>query len=114
MLRLVGHVYVAATLRGRRSARVRFLVDTGATYGLIAPALARRAGLSLPGIKVKVRLATGRAVRVPLSLGLVRIDGREAGAAFCVGPCDEPLLGVEALESLGLAVDPVKGCLKAT
>jgi clan AA aspartic protease len=110
----MGHVRVDATIRGRRSTRLRFLVDTGATYSLISPETARRVGIEPGPIRDRVRLATGRAVRVPTALGGIRIDGRETVTIFWIGPCDEPLLGVETLEALGLAVDPGKGRLRAT
>jgi predicted aspartyl protease len=38
----------------------------------------------------------------------MQIDGREAPTTVLVGKVDEPILGVEALEALGLVVDPVK------
>ena len=75
---------------------------------------ARRAGIEPGPIRDRVRLANGREVRMPTGLGAVRIDGREAVAIFWIGPCEEPLLGVETLESLGLAVDPAKARLRAT
>ena len=37
-----------------------------------------------------------------------QIDGREAPTTVLVGKVDEPILGVEALEALGLIVDPAK------
>ena len=61
-----------------------------------------------------VWLASRRIVRMPVHVGLVRMDGREGATMFWVGPCDEPLLGIEALEGLDLMVDPVRGRIKAT
>ncbi len=104
----MGSVFVKATLKGRRARKVRFLVDTGATFGLVDPDLARRVGMRLTGFKDRVRLANGKTVRVPTSVALLRVDGRETVAMFWIDPCDEPLIGVETLESLGLAVDPIK------
>ena len=105
----MGRVHVNATIRGTHSMRLRFLVDTGATYNLISPETARRAGIEPGPIRDRMRLATGRAVRVPTGLGAIRIDGREAATIFWIGPCEEPSLGVETLEALGLAVDPREG-----
>src|SRR5438552_11108288 len=110
----MGHVHVNATIRGTHSMRLRFLVDTGATYNLISPETARRAGIEPGPIRDRMRLATGRAVRVPTGLGAIRIDGREAATIFWIGPCEEPSLRVETLEALGLAVDPAKARLRAT
>jgi len=57
---------------------------------------------------VSVRLADGRRVRLGADVAIIRIDGREAPATLFVGDVDEPILGVEALEALGLVVDPRK------
>lgn len=105
----MGHVYVKATLRGKRPAKVRFLVDTGATYSLVSPALADRIGITPSPLRDKVRLANGRTVRVPTALASLQIDGRETVAKVWIGPCDEPLLGAETLEALGMTVDPRRG-----
>jgi clan AA aspartic protease len=111
---VVGHVHVEVTLKAKRSARVRFLVDTGATYALVPPALARRVGMAPSPVRDRVRLANGRQARLPTAVALVRIDGRETAALFWIGACDEPLLGVETLEALGLAVEPARGRLRPT
>lgn len=39
-------------------------------------------------------------------MAIIQVDGREAPATILVGKVDEPILGVEALEALGLVVDP--------
>jgi predicted aspartyl protease len=41
-------------------------------------------------------------------LAVIKINGREAPTTIFVGNVDEPILGVEALEALGLVVDPAK------
>jgi len=110
----MGHVYAEATIRVKRKLKTRFLVDTGATCSLISPELAKQVGMEPSRLREKVHLANGKTVRVPTALGQIRIDGRETVTVFWIGPCDEPLLGVEALEALGLAVDPHTGTLKPT
>ncbi|HKB16753.1 MAG TPA: hypothetical protein VKF62_11860, partial [Planctomycetota bacterium] len=45
-------------------------------------------------------------VVLPQTTVQIRVDGREAGAVALLAPEGEVLLGVEALKSLGLAVDP--------
>ena len=80
---------------------MRFVVDTGATYSLISADLAKRVGIEAGPVRDRVRLASGRTVRLPTALGGIRIEGREAATIFWIGPCDEPLLGVETLEALG-------------
>ena len=108
------HVYVEATIRAKRKLKTRFLVDTDATCSLISPELATQVGMEPSRLREKVHLANGKSVNVPTALGQIQIDGRETVTVFWIGPCDEPLLGVEALEALGLAVDPRTGTLKPT
>jgi clan AA aspartic protease len=110
----VGHVDVEATIRAKRKLKARFLVDTGATCSLISPDLAKRLGMEPSRLREKIHLANGKTVHVPTALGQIRIDDRQTVTVFWIGPCDEPLLGVEALEALGLAVDPRTGTLKPT
>jgi aspartyl protease family protein len=100
------HIYQKVRLRGEKSATVRMLVDTGATYSVIPPRLARALGIKRPRRFVSVTLADGRRVRLGADLVVVKIDGREAPTTILVGNVDEPILGVEALEALGLVVDP--------
>ena len=57
---------------------MRFVVDTGATYSLISADLAKRVGIEAGPVRDRVRLASGRTVRLPTALGGIRIEGREA------------------------------------
>ena len=82
------------------------LVDTGATFSVLPSHLARVLGIRRPRRSVSVRLADGRRVRLGADVASFRVDGREAPATILVGKVDEPILGVEALEALGLFVDP--------
>ena len=90
------------------------LVDTGATFTVIPRALARTLGIKRPRRYLSMRLADGRRVRAGVDVAILRIDGREAPATILVADVAEPLLGVEALEALGLAVDPRKQRLTPT
>ena len=104
----MGHIYQKVRLRGEKTATVRMLVDTGATYSVIPPQFARALGIKKPRRSVRVRLADGRQIRLGADLAVVKIDGREAPTTVLVGDVDEPILGAEALEALGLVVDPAK------
>ena len=98
----------------RRSATARFLVDTGATYTIIPPALAREVGASTLPQKFEVSLADGTRRRLrACSIG-VTVAGRSGPTTAMLLPGWEPLLGVETLEALGLKVNPEKGCLEPT
>lgn len=104
----MGHIHHKVRLRAEKALTIRMLVDTGATFSVIPTSLARALGIRRPRRSVSVRLADGRRVRLGADLAIVKIDGREAPATILVGNVDEPILGVEALEALGLVVDPRK------
>ena len=74
----------------------------------------RRLGVSRLSRKQTVILATGRHLEAEVGLVMVRIGDRSAASTVVITDCDEPLLGVEALEGLGLAVDPTTGSLRPT
>jgi clan AA aspartic protease len=110
----MGHVYQRVKLAAVNEEELTILVDTGATYSLIPPALAQRLGVSPLPRKQLLTLADGRRIEAEIGLVMVEIGDRSAGATVVIAECDEPLLGVEALEALGLAVDPTTGALKPT
>ena len=110
----MGHVYQRVELAAVHAEELTILVDTGATYSLIAPALADRLGVSRLPRRQTIVLADGRRIEAEVGLVMVRIDDRSAASTVVVTDCDEPLLGVEALEALGLAVDPTTGSLRPT
>lgn len=101
-------------VRVKKAASIRMLVDTGATFSVIPPRLARAIGISRSQRPLSVHLADGRTVRLGADVAIVRIGGREAPATILVGNVDEPRLGVETLEALGLAVDPKRKRLSAS
>ncbi|MCY3021275.1 MAG: retroviral-like aspartic protease family protein [Planctomycetota bacterium] len=111
----MGHVYQNVTLSANKKAtRVRMFVDTGATFSVISPKLAEKIGLV--GLKKSYRLSLATGLRVTMKAGaaIVRLLGREAPSIVLVGNVEEPILGVETLEALGLAVDPACGKLRKT
>ena len=110
----MGHVYQRVELAAVHEEELTILVDTGATYSLIAPALADRLGVVRFPRKQTIVLADGRRVDVDVGSVMVRIGDRSAATMVVIADCDEPLLGVESLETLGLAVDPTTGSLKPT
>ena len=112
----MGHIYVEALLgdpRRRRVRPVRLLADTGATYLSLPPDLAEELSLRVEG-EVELPLADGRAVRAGMALAWLEVSGRGTVVQAAILDVDEPLLGVMALEALGLAVDPATGELRPT
>lgn len=112
----MGHVYVSVKMADplrRTSKEVRMLVDTGATYPCIPESLASELGLRLE-FKTKVTLADGKAIEAWYATAYVEVMGRGDLIPVRVFEVEEPLLGVLALEALGLAVDPSTGEVKPT
>ena len=96
----------------RRVKEVKMLVDTGATYPCISEELAAELGLKLE-FKTKVMLADKR-VEAWHATAYIEILGHGDLILVRVFHVVEPLLGVLALEALGLAVDPSTGEVKPT
>ena len=89
-----------------------FLVDTGATDCLVPRKHLESIGL-VPETQRVYELAGGSEVRLDVTIGRVEFMGEIVGATLIMGNDDaEPLLGVTALESVGIEVDPVNQTLK--
>ena len=104
----VAHVFVVATVSARRSADVRFLVDTGATHTIIPPSLAAKVGAPTLPQRFEVSLADGARRRLKACSVGISVAGRTGPTIALLLPKAEPLLGVETLEALGLKVNPSK------
>ena len=89
-----------------------FLVDTGATDSMAASDELEKLGVKPEG-KMSYELADGTVKEYPF--GLVRMEfmgETTAGRVVFAIPGAEPILGVTALESVGIMVDPVNKTLK--
>ena len=112
----MGHAYVKVKLGDplrRRFKEDKMLADTGATYPYIPREPAEELGLRLE-FKTKVTLTDGREVEAWYATAYVEILGRGDLIPVRVFEVEEPLLGAFALETLGLAVDPMAGEVKPT
>lgn len=119
----MGLTYVTVSLKALREGngeyRAEFLVDTGATDSFAPAAELRRIGIEALG-KMAYELAPPKAGLADgtvkeYSFGLARIEfmGEITAGRVIFGPDDcEPLLGVTAVESVGIVVDPVDKTLK--
>lgn len=89
-----------------------FLVDTGATDCLAPAPELDRIGVAREG-KMKYELADGTVKEYPFGLMRIEFMGEvTAGRVIFGEPGSEPLLGVTALESVGIVVDPANMTLK--
>lgn len=108
---------VTVTVRigpGRESTReLEALVDTGSFYTILPPKLCEDLGLSLP-LRERVGTADNRTLTIPVGVAHAELDGREAGILVGSMNVPAPLLGVSALEALGMKVNPVEGTLETT
>ena len=95
-----------------RSYEAVFLVDTGATDSLAPQDELEKIGIAKEG-KMSYGVADGTVKEY--SYGLVRIEFMgeiTAGRVVFGEPGSDPILGVTALESVGIMVDPVHKTLK--
>jgi len=101
----VGHIHQRVKLSAEKAVTVRMLVDTGATFSVIPKGLAQTIDVKRLRRPVTIELADGRRVKFDAATAIIRIGDREAPATVLIGDVAEPILGVETLEALGLAVD---------
>jgi predicted aspartyl protease len=113
----MGATYVTiqvGDLRGERSQTVEVMVDTGATFSTVPASLLRSVGLS-PQRSESVRLGDGSIIEDEICDALVRVEGKTFVTPITFGRAGEPnLLGLVALETALLAVDPVEQRLIST
>lgn len=89
-----------------------FLVDTGSIDCLVPGNELRQIGLRPKGSRSH-ELADGTALKMDITTGDGEFMGEVVGATIIFGPDNaEPLLGVTALESVGIEVDPQNQRLK--
>jgi len=87
-------------------------VDTGATVTLVPGDELRKAGIPAIG-KMAYELASGDIVEYEFGIAQIEFMGEiTAGRVIFGPPGSEPLLGVTALESVGILVDPTNKTLK--
>ena len=89
-----------------------FLVDTGATDSLVPGPHLDAIGLKPRGKRV-YELVDGSEIVMDITVGEIEFMGETVGGTILYGAANaEPLLGVTALESVGIEVDPVSQRLK--
>src|SRR3989338_9032688 len=111
-------IHVTTTLRSHQGAKKKYEadflvdVDTGATDCLAPASVLEKAGITRRG-KTTYELADGKKVEYDFGIAEIEFMGELTSGRIIFDPDNaEPLLGVTALESVGILVDPVKRMLK--
>lgn len=112
----MGLIHVTTTIRASADTpqqyEADFLVDTGATDSLAPSRELRKAGIKPRG-KMAYELANGTTVEYEFGLAEIEFMGELTSGRIIFGPDNaEPLLGVTALESVGIEIDPANRRLK--
>ena len=98
--------------RPQKSWEALFLVDTGAVDCMVPGRQLKAIGLKPRGTRT-YELTDGSEVTMKVTVAEVEFMGEKVGATVIYGPDDaEPILGVTALESVGIEVDPRSQRLK--
>ncbi|MCY4510382.1 MAG: clan AA aspartic protease [Acidobacteria bacterium] len=112
----MGVTHINVTVRNpadlTRSWEGRFLVDTGAIDSLVPRSCLAAIGIEPEGQRV-YELADGTEVGMDIAGARLEFMGEWTAGLIIFGDADaEPLLGVTALESAGIEVDPQNQRLK--
>ncbi len=90
------------------------IVDTGSTLSWVPEEIAERVGIKPTEIRM-FQLADGRETDRPVGEAIMECEGiRGATRIVFARPGDGAVLGLHALEGLGLEVDPVTRTLRRT
>lgn len=108
----MGLTYIEANIsnpvRAKKSARLKFLVDSGAVYSVAPASVLRKLGIK-PRSRRTFILADGSQVTRRMGEVLFRFDGHEGTSPVIFGTRDDSiLLGTVSLEVLGFFLDPLK------
>ena len=94
-------------VRRERFESIEVMVDTGSTYSQVPGELLYGLGIN-PEWEAQVRLADGRIITDQIGQASIRLEGKTFVTPVTFGKEGEPsLLGLAALETAMLAVDPV-------
>jgi clan AA aspartic protease len=107
-------VEVANPQQSEMRAEIELVVDSGATYSILSGDLLRKLQVT-PLEERSFTLADGRQIRRKLGGVRMRIGNRYGFSSVIFGEeTDQQVLGVTALEELGLELDPVTRQLRPT
>jgi clan AA aspartic protease len=115
----MGYVHVPVKLfapGNGHAVEVEMLVDTGAIFTLVPRSILGRIGVE-PTRKRSFRTIDGTAIERDVGVCEIEVEGQQPPGPIPVifgEENDSPVLGVTALESMGLEVDPSAGVVRPT
>lgn len=95
----------------KKSAKERFLVDSGAVYSVMPTQILKKLGIK-PTDKERFSLANGEIIEKAVGNALFEYRGKIRSSPVVFGEKDIFLLGAVTLESLGVILDPINRELK--
>ena len=105
---------VAHPIEEKRSATVELLVDTGAIISFVSREILEKLGIPKQSRRA-FRMANGQVIERDVGGAIFGWNGISSIAPVVFAePGDQSLLGVTALEAMGLQVDPTTQTLKPT
>lgn len=112
----MGLTHVKATIANpanpRKTAKLTFLVDSGAIYSIVPGETLRRLGIK-PHSTRTFTLADGTEIKRRMGDAIFLINGERGASPVIFGEKgDSILLGTVSLEALGFILDPIKRVLK--
>lgn len=101
------------TIKGSREKQVlELLVDTGSLYTWVSESVLKKLGVS-PTAHRKFTTIEGRSLERPVGEAVIEYDGDSVHCVVVFArEGDVNVMGVTALENLGLEVDPTRETLK--
>lgn len=92
----------------------KVVVDTGATYSFLQERILHKIGAFRFPTTVPIELGDGKKVRGKAYGVVMKFKEREAPTTVVTFKGAKSVIGVEALEALGLKIDPTIGKLEST
>lgn len=95
----------------KRSAKLEFMVDSGAIYSVVPSEVLKSLGI-VPDDEREFILANGQTMKRRLGIARFEHVGHRGGAPVIFGQKgDSTLLGATTLEAMGLLLNPIKRTL---
>ncbi|MHA1711327.1 MAG: aspartyl protease family protein [Candidatus Freyarchaeota archaeon] len=116
MVNGLGHVRVDMRVRGAKGERKleNVLVDTGATFTILPRSVLEEVGAWSLQLTLPLELGDGRKVEADVYSAVIAIGDRWGPGIILTFKDAKTVLGVQALEALGLRVNPATGRLEST